>query len=100
MSFFLDKCKNSPNLLTTSDDLGNVYKFMILGRGEDAFFQKNDGSLFCSMDAVNRQLFVKSIKHWEESNKKFGNAEREDLARDIKSIYEAFYKKELELISG
>jgi len=98
MSFFLDKCKNSPNLLTASDDLGNIYKFMILGRGEDAFFQKNDDSLFCSIDAVNRQLFVKSIKQWEESNKKIGKAERENLAREIKSVYERFYKQELELI--
>jgi len=98
MSFFLDKCKNSPNLLATTDDLGNVYKFLILGRGEDVFFQKNDDSLFCSMDAVNRLLFVKSIKLWEEDNRKIGKNERGTLAQEIKCVYEKFYNEELKLI--
>ena len=95
---FLDKCKNSSHLLVTSDGLGNVYKFMVLGRGEDAFFQKNDGSLFCSVNAINQQLFVKSIKRWEESHNIIGKEERKTLAKEIKSVYETFYKKELELI--
>jgi len=97
MSYFLNKCKNSPNLLTKTDQAGNVYKFLILGRGENVFFQKNDYSLFCSMDAIERVLFVESIKVWEESNKKINKVEQKILADLIKEIYEYFYEKELRL---
>lgn len=97
MSYFLNKCKNSPNLLTKTDQTGNVYKFLILGRGENVFFQKNGSSLFCSMDAIERILFVKSVRVWEESNKKIHKAERMILAELIKEIYEHFYEKELKL---
>jgi len=98
VNFYLEKCKSNPNLRATKDESGNEYRFLILGRGEDVFFEKNGFSLFCTMDAVNRKLFVQSIKLWEENKKKIGKKERNGLAQEIKLIYEKLYGEELELV--
>ena len=97
MSYFLDECKNNPNLIRQTDDSGNVYNILIAGRGTDLFFQENSRSLFCVIDVVEGILFVQSIKLWEESNIKIGKDERMRIAKLIQDVYARSYKRELKL---
>ena len=91
MSYFLEKCKNSPNLLVTKDRNSNRIKLLILGRGEDLFFQFNERSIFCVIDSVEYILYSKSIKVWEETREKITADERTKLIDSIITAYEKFY---------
>lgn len=75
---------------------GNVYGIMVLGRGENLFFQENDKALICEIDAVDSLVFTKSIKNWS-GYKKMNEAERNRVVELIKHYYKMAYKRDLHI---
>lgn len=75
---------------------GNMYGIMVLGRGENLFFQENDKALICEIDAIDSIIYAKSIKSWD-GEKKMNGAEKNRVLELIKYYYKIVYKSNLQV---
>ena len=98
MGYFLDKCKYNPNIVCQVDTSGNKFKILIVGRGEDLFFQENDRSILCLTDIVEGLLIKNSIREWEESGELIKGTERERLAKLIQKVYKQSFGREISIV--
>lgn len=48
---------------------GESFGLLILGRGENLFFQKNDKAFICDISARDAELDKSSIKKWDDGTK-------------------------------
>ena len=65
------------------------YAIRVLGRGEMLFFQEDENTLVCEIDAANAVIFSKSIKSW--SNKtKISGAEKQRVISIIVELYRKY----------
>ncbi len=88
----LEEYKKKTDLTKFEDENGNIYRLRVIGRGEHLFFQENDNALICAIDAVHDDIYIRSIRTWN-NDEKMNRAEQERVINLIAHYYEKAFNR-------
>ena len=77
-------------------DLKNSYGLLILGRGENLFFQENDKALICELSATHSLLNPLTITKWD-NGQEITVDEKNSLLEKISKYYLLSYSNNLNI---
>lgn len=92
----IDSLKNDFEKVHRFEENGELLGLLILGRGENLFFQKGDKAFICDISARDSELDKSSIKKWDDGTK-ISIDQKKDLAIKIADLYKKFYKDQLKI---
>ena len=75
---------------------GELFGLLILGRGENLFFQKGNRAFICDISARDSGLDKSSIKKWDDGIN-ISVSQKQSLAIEIAELYKMFYQDELRI---
>jgi hypothetical protein len=80
----------------TEED-GSTYGILVLGRGENLFFQQGDKAFICSIDAVHAEIYSKSINKWNDG-KKITPSQKKIIQEKLIHYYKRVYNPNATLL--
>ncbi len=92
---FIEQLKSNPEVNRYSDETGN-YGILVLGRGENLFFQQNERAFICEIDAVKGLINSKTISKWDDG-KKIQDNEKAYVLEKLIFLYRKFYNDAAEI---
>jgi hypothetical protein len=75
----------------TEED-GSTYGILVLGRGENLFFQQGQRAFICLIDAVHAEICSKSINKWNDG-KKITPSEKSFIQNKLIHYYKLIYNQ-------
>lgn len=81
------------------DDSGTSFGMLIIGRGEELFFQKGDRALLCEISARYALINIKTIKRWDDGTV-ITDVEKRELIPEIIKIYKLAYRDDLKVFEN
>ncbi len=96
LKLLIDSLKNDFEKVHRCEENGELFGLLILGRGENLFFQKGDKAFICDISAHDSELDKSSIKKWDDGTK-ISLDQKTELAVKIAELYKKFYKDELKI---
>jgi len=96
IDYMTELMNNNQSVTRFTDSKGTKFGIAILSRGETLFFQQDNKSLICEIDAVNAVIFTKTIREWHDG-KKIKPSERDLLVKNILFYYGIVYNKDVKV---
>lgn len=92
---FIEQLKSNQQVNRYSDETGN-YGILVLGRGENLFFQQNERAFICEIEAVKGIINSKTISKWD-NGEKIQDKEKAYVLDKLIFLYRKFYNVDAEI---